>query len=537
MNYVMYCRKSQESEDRQILSLESQEQELMERFGDDSSITISHQFSESKSAKAPGREQFNEMIELIQAGKAEGIMAWHPDRLARNSVDGGLIIYLLDIGVLKDLKFVTYHFENTPEGKMMLAHLFTQSKYFVDGLSKSVKRGNKTKLKKCWRPNIAPIGYLNCKETKTIIPDPKRFSIIQDIFALMKTGCYTPKMLYEKAKDEFALKTPIRKRTGGKSLSLSGMHRLLSNPFYTGLILWKGELYEGKHKPAVSIEDFEAVQKILKRRSLKPSRHKKPKLQFAYTGLIRCGECECAITAEKKVNRFNSHYVYYRYTHRKTNYVCKQKSLEVRKLENQFKQFLESIVIDEEMHDLILEQAVKEKDKVGQSYQSKISSLDRALTKSKNQSETILQMRMDELISNDEFKDQRSKLQFEQKKLVEQIEKLGNVNVWFAPFKDYLEARKQAIKWFENGSLEVKRLIMKSVGSHAMIMDKKLSIQAAKPFFQIPKNATNGDLLGVVQSFRKHYGHCDVRVTLSILMGDKEIGQRQKFFRSMQLSF
>ena len=300
-------------------------------------------------------------------------------------------------------------------------------------------------------------------------------------------------------------------------LSLSGMHRLLNNPFYTGLILWKGELYEGKHEPVVSMEDFEEIQKILKRRSLKPSRHKKSKLQFAYTGLMRCGECECAITAEKKVNRFNSHYVYYRCTHRKTNYVCKQKSLEVRQLETQFKQFLESIIIDDEMHDLILEQAIKEKDKVGQSYQKQISSLERALTKSKNQSETILQMRMDELISNEEFKEQRTKLQFEQKKLDEQIKKLGKVNVWFAPFKDYLEARKKAIKWFENGSLEVKRLIMKCLGSHPTIMDKKLSVQAAKPFFQIPKNANIGDLLGVVHSFRKHHGNCDVRVTLSTL--------------------
>ena len=36
-----------------------------------------------------------------------GILASHPDRLARNSVDGGRIIYLVDTGKIAAMRFPT----------------------------------------------------------------------------------------------------------------------------------------------------------------------------------------------------------------------------------------------------------------------------------------------------------------------------------------------------------------------------------------------------------------------------------------------
>src|SRR5437879_3235406 len=112
MRYVVYCRKSTEAEDRQVASIESQLTTLKRTFGEKSGIEIVRVYEEAFSAKAPGRPVFGEMIKAIEKNEAEGIIAWAPDRLARNSIDGGRIIYLLDTGVIKDLKFSTYTFEN-----------------------------------------------------------------------------------------------------------------------------------------------------------------------------------------------------------------------------------------------------------------------------------------------------------------------------------------------------------------------------------------------------------------------------------------
>src|SRR5579885_1507870 len=190
MKYVVYCRKSSEEEDRQIQSIDSQQRELARLFGAQDVIDIVDTLKEAQSAMTVGRPVFNDALDRIERGEAEGLIAWAPDRLARNSVDGGRVIYLLDTGKLKDLKFATFTFENTPSGKFMLSILFGQSKYYSDALSENVRRGIRTKLENGWLPNMAKTGYLNDPATRTIVPDPERFPLVREMWELMLSGAY-----------------------------------------------------------------------------------------------------------------------------------------------------------------------------------------------------------------------------------------------------------------------------------------------------------------------------------------------------------
>ena len=115
---------------------------------------------ESKTAKVPGRELFNQMLDRVEKGEAQGILAWHPDRLARNAVDAGRVVYLLDRNILVDLKFPTFWFQNTPQGLFMLSIAFGQSKYYVDSLSENTKRGLRQKVRRGECVGLAPLGYL-----------------------------------------------------------------------------------------------------------------------------------------------------------------------------------------------------------------------------------------------------------------------------------------------------------------------------------------------------------------------------------------
>src|SRR5262249_32052477 len=158
------------------------------------------------------------------------------------------------------LKFATFSFENSSQGKLMLGMLLGFSKYYVDSLSENVKRGNRTKLEKGWRPNMAPTGYLNDRETKTIIPDPERFGMVQEMWRLMPSGASTPREIWQKAHDEWGFETLRYRRRGGTPIALSVIYHVLTNPFYAGVIAWQGKTYPGNHKPMVTLAEFEKVQ-------------------------------------------------------------------------------------------------------------------------------------------------------------------------------------------------------------------------------------------------------------------------------------
>src|SRR3989338_8838229 len=190
MRYFIYARKSTDDENRQVLSIKAQLKEVRE-YAQRENILVVKEIIEAKTAKKPGRPLFNDMLTGIEHGAAEGILAWHPDRLARNSVDGGRIIYLVDQKVIKDLRFTTLRFDNNAQGKFMLSIVFGQSKYYIDALSENIRREIRLKLSKGIWPQWAPAGYLNDRKTRAIILDEGKAPFIKKTFELYATGSYT----------------------------------------------------------------------------------------------------------------------------------------------------------------------------------------------------------------------------------------------------------------------------------------------------------------------------------------------------------
>lgn len=148
-NYVIYLRKSTDDEAKQVRSIDDQREEclaLVKQLNIDlKRVAI---LEESASAKKSGnRPVFNDMLRGFQTGKYHGLISWSPDRISRNMKEAGEVIEMIDEEIIQDLRFKTYTFDNTPNGKMMLGILFATSKQYSDKLAVDVKRGTDGNIK------------------------------------------------------------------------------------------------------------------------------------------------------------------------------------------------------------------------------------------------------------------------------------------------------------------------------------------------------------------------------------------------------
>jgi DNA invertase Pin-like site-specific DNA recombinase len=480
--YVIYCRKSSESEEKQVLSIESQIKELDE-FSKRLSLPISEILTESQSAKSPGRPIFNDMMKKLYKGQYNGVVCWKLDRLARNPIDGSALVWALDQGKISEILTPHGSYKNNSNDKFLMQIEFGMAKKYVDDLSDNVRRGNRAKLERGWLPGLPPLGYLNEPKERTIIKDPERYPLIRKMWELLLKGV-SPSKIFETANEKWGFRTRIFKKSGGKPLSLSSLYKIFGNPFYYGLIERKEGVFQGKHEPMITEEEFWKAQEILGRRGRpRPKNH-----QFAFTGLIRCGECGCMITAEEKINRYGYHYAYYRCTKKKRGVPCRQKYINLNDLEKQISEYLAKIHVPEQLLKLAIEYLKEEGKEENEKYSDIQRSLEKAYDNCQKKLDNLNQMRLKDLIDDEEYVKEKKNL-LEEKIRLEESLKDGNDNG-----KKSMELTEKAFVFasqakdrFQNGLLEDKRTILQGLGSNLLLKDKKLLIQIEKPLILIEK--------------------------------------------------
>ncbi|MCI0560375.1 MAG: recombinase family protein, partial [Nitrososphaera sp.] len=355
---------------------------------------------------------------------------------------GGRIIYLLDKGVLNDLKFSTFSFENNPQGKFMLSIIFGYSKYYVDSLSENIRRGNRTKVENGWLPHFAPIGYLNEKDTRTISKDPERFTLVRKMWDLLLTGVYLPREILQIATDQWGLRTKKRKRIGGTPLVLSAIYKIFGNPFYAGLIEYNGNTHQGKHAPMITLEEFDRAQEVLGRKG----RPRPKTYSFTYTGMIRCGECGFSVTAEEKINRYGTRYIYYHCTRRNPHYRCRQKYVSLQSLESQITDFLCQISVDDRVRDLVLRKLDEFYANEREGVEAGEKSIQNTYDEVAKSLENLTRLRIKDMITEDEYVRQRKELLYEQLRLKGRLSE-QHKSFWFEPARLFLSFSNTALSW------------------------------------------------------------------------------------------
>ena len=312
LKYVLYARKStkgknKKNRERQEQSIPSQLKACKDAANRDPKIHISKIIIEIESAKQPGaRDKFNKIMEQIEVGVYDGIISYAPDRLARNMKEGGEIIDKLDRREIKDLRFATYSFENTPMGKMLLGVSFVLSKNYSDGLSVVVKRGNKAAIEAANFIGKFKHGYYKNKDGR-LYPDTRNgnWELIKNVFDMRLNDNTTGTMLAK-----------YLNKNGYEIHRADGRHKyvftdkrvseMLRDPFYAGILVYGPQIIDLQEvydfTPIIEPDDFLKINKAdsflntnfrLARKALTPVGISANMMN----GMIICNDCKESMSA------------------------------------------------------------------------------------------------------------------------------------------------------------------------------------------------------------------------------------------------
>ena len=313
LKYCLYARKSTESDERQIQSIDSQVKEMLQ-IAERENLEIVDIRRESKSAKDSGnRPIFKELLKDIAEEKFNAILTWAPDRLSRNAGDLGSLVDLMDEKKLMSIRTFGQTFSNSPNEKFLLMILCSQAKLENDNRGINVKRGLRARCERGLWPTCPPTGYFKEKRVDhkgQCLIDPDRGHVIRQMFEKVAYEKWSGRKLYNWLRFDLNFRTAL----GKKHLSLGNIYRLLENTFYYGPFEYprgSGNWYQGKHEPLITKELFDLVQNQMKNSQL----IRRENIEFAFTKIMTCGLCGSGISATEKFKKlknggYNRH-IYY----------------------------------------------------------------------------------------------------------------------------------------------------------------------------------------------------------------------------------
>ena len=472
MRLILYARKSSEGEDRQVQSLDDQAR-LLRAHARKHGLLIVDELAEAKSAKDPYRRPlFEEMLERLERGEADGILCWHLNRLFRNLVDSGRVGHLLQQGRIQAIE--TPERAYRPEDNVLLFSVESgMANQYIRELSQGVRRGMASKVEKGWAPQLAPPGYRNDLYNHTIVADPECFALLRQAWELMLTGTVTVPQMLACLNGEWGFRTRQDRRRGGTPLSLPSAYRMLHSVFYAGRFEREGVVYDGRHPAMVTLDEWERVQTIMAREGgARYRRH-----EHAYAGLIRCGRCGCRVTAEvQKGHSGRGHYVYYHCTNRRG--VCDKRGVREGELERQIVASLEGVRIHPKVEELLCDVIGRWQEEPGRKAEARYAGLHRSLEAARSQQRELIGLRLKKLIDDDLLQAEQGRLTGEILGLEREASRLGTDmtrQVESAVRSIHFAAHARA--QFAAGDVRTRRLIVQALGVGFTLTGKSLRVE------------------------------------------------------------
>jgi DNA invertase Pin-like site-specific DNA recombinase len=499
-SYVIYARKSSESEDRQVLSIDSQIREL-KAIAQRERVQIAEVLTETRSAKAPGRPVFGELMRRINRGEVAGVLCWKMDRLSRNPLDSGVLLQAQADGKLE--RIITIAGVKTADSNDRLMGTFELAfaTKFIDDLRANTKRGLRERLSRGWATYLPPIGYMNDVVNKTIVRDPDRFQLVRKMWDELLAGGKRPEQIRAMANEDWGLRTRKLKRQGGKPLGRTTVYSMFGNPFYMGVIQLKdGRRFAGKHEPMVTREEFDRAQRLLGR----PGRQRPVAKEFAFTGLIKCGNCGATVTAEEHFKPSGRRYVYYHCSRqRRLVEKCREPAISEPELVGQLSSTFGRLAIPDPVLAWLKQKAERILTTDRERQQTVRQTLTEAIQSVEREQSNLLSLQLRDLVPVEVYAKKSRELEDRRQALQDRLANVDRNNEDLARrLADLLDFAAGMRELFAKGTGVQQRIILEAAGSNYVLQSRKVSFHLEKPLTLVAEASGCSNWLRLVDDLR-----------------------------------
>jgi site-specific DNA recombinase len=349
----IYCRVSTEEQAETGHSLETQKK-YCGQFALNNGYKIQAIFrDEGKSGTNLDRPALKDLLTRVQEDKSiEAVIVQETDRLARNTKDHLTIRALLEKSNVKLISAAQPMLDDSPEGKMIDTIIASVNQFQSDINSRKIRKGLQEKFDSGWWPGWAPLGYMNKQsrsDHRIVIPDPQSWHPLRSGLKMYLTGNYSAMEI-----SEFLYQKGLMSKSG-KKICNSIMTHILRNPFYAGVMKWKGQQKLGKHKPMITLKEHNRIMQIIDAHNFHSCRRRKH--AFLLRGFVFCNICGGRYTAEKHPAKNNIAYYHCTCNEKGKIHSNEGQNIEVSELEKQITEKFKEVQFTEEFIGRVIQKA------------------------------------------------------------------------------------------------------------------------------------------------------------------------------------
>lgn len=477
---IAYARVSSKEQEKEGFSIAAQ-QKLLRQYASEQGFDLVREFVDVETAKRAGRTGFGEMLGFFKknAAKCRVLLVEKTDRLYRNLKDYVVLDdFDLDIHLVKEGQ--TLSRDSRSSEKFMHGIKVLMAKNYIDNLSEEARKGMIEKAEQGIWPSYAPLGYKNVEGVhgkKIIVPDLELAPLVKRLFILCAEGTRSIEELAKQIGNEGL------NRGGSRTpMPTATAHKILRQPIYMGEFEWAGKVYKGAHEPLVPRDLWEHVQNVLDRRLAK--REKKTSHGFAFSSLVSCGHCGCALVGELKKGR----YVYYHCTGYKGK--CPERYVREEKLEAAFTGVLRQLSLDEDVLAWITEALRASHADERRFHDEAVAKLKADHQRIQNRLDVLYEDKLDGRIDAAFFDRKAKEFRAQQNTILKSIEDHQSANQsYMEEGIRILELASRAAELFEKQSAEEKRRLLNCVLKGASWQHGNLKADFRQPFEMLAKTA------------------------------------------------